>query len=444
MTLSAYTKNLNKTAPVDPLYFCTMNGSPSWPNSYKDSFPLPGSLSGYKNSNWRDAIRNKRDATTPLSIVSDSIAWFPPQGRYNYLMKSPNPGSVPDRLVKGMNLYSARSIDPDQEFPALTAFANEMNVARNIALTYYNRYVSSMTTPFQSQVFLGELKETLEFIRHPFQKLKFLASSAQMAAYNKAVKKYRQLAIKHRSGFDRRNSQAKLLLDDVADAWFEVRFGLLPLVADIQAAMSIALSGQSTQRRSSFAGNAKATPSSTNYGPGYSVPGTSCNLIIDQSFEVDCFIHAGVLFNDTTDYSGMGEYLDKGLTRISDFVPTIYELIPGSWFVDTFSNLGLVLESFANSSKVTLLYGAQTYRARCDRRYTLVPIKGASQFLPASYYIVYSVPSQPGQVLRSRKWVQRSTLQSTQLSVGFKMPSGATTIANDAFYLARKFSNLFR
>ncbi len=437
LPLSPITKDLSWTKPaIDIGSVYSVSGTSviktDWANP---AVFLPGSKSGFRNPDWRNKVQQKKDATTPLELRVDDMKYVNIHDtvKYKYTINATNYGGG-----EGSLLVRPEKTDQESEFPTtIDTTWSCYKEARNIALTYRSKYVAENTQPFQSQVFLGEIKETLDFIRHPFGKLRALANSGKVAAYNASLKSYREAAIKHRGGVFSRTSEARLLLNDVADAWFEVRFALLPLVQDVTSAISV-VSGRKSTKRSSFRGDSLQTlsPLSTSW-TCLGLPGTR---IITRQLKCSYFVNTGLLFDDSTNYEGFTDYLQSTTLELTNFIPTVWELTPGSWLVDYFVNVGDILNSIASSSKVSMTYDCRTAVVEYTKRYNFVidpTVISDRRYKFDSY-------GTSAYMERSRKYVSRTIGTDVFPSVVFSLPSGMPQLANTAFYLSRKFSNIFR
>ncbi len=436
LALKPISKDLSRTKPA--LYYCVERGKKNgleWSSMQLNaSRKLYGKRDGFTNPDWRNKVRRKEDATTPMVLSVDDIKYVNIQDTYKYRYLSKSENSDYTGVLSACP--APEYLDGNSEFPGtIDTNWSCYKEARNIALTYQRKYVSEVTQPFQSQVFLGEIKETLDFIRHPFGKLKALANSAAVARYNAAIKHYQQVAIKHRGGVFSRTSEAKLLLGDIADAWFEVRFAMLPLVSDVTAALTLVTNGRTSKKRSSFRGDsAQLLSTSEQIWPMGSLSGYRVKT---RSMRCKYYINTGIIFDDSTSYTGFAEYLQDSTSSLVDWIPTIYELVPGSWLVDYFVNVGDILNSIATSSKVTKAYDCHTaivdvthsYSWRLGNQGPNISIQRSGPSARTDY---------------TRRFVQRSVSTDSFPSVTYRLPSGSIQLANTALYLSRKFANIFR
>lgn len=401
---------------------------------------LPGYSKGYKNPDWKNKVKQKQDATTPLELRVDSIEYHNIHSTWDYRFYRPSLGYKEERKLTAIPNFEYLS--PGDVFPAgIDPSWSAVQEARNIALAYQRKYVADNIQPFQSQIFLGEIKETLDFIRHPFGKMMALANSAKVARYNSALKHYRQAAVRHRGGVFSRTNEARLLLGDVADAWYEVRFALLPLVQDIEAAFS-AVSGRQVRKRSSFRGDGKqaiAEQRSSHVWPR----NFGGERVVTGEIIAKYFINTGIIFDDKTNTTDFARYLNKTTLELSNFIPTVWELTPGSWLVDYFVNVGDILNSIAISSQVTINYDCRTTVVDYIRRYSW---EIRNDLIDKSEITISSEGTDAYAEL-TRRYVSRVIGSNNTPSVTFSLPGSHgnkfVSLANTAFYLSRKLTNVF-
>ena len=386
-------------------------------------------IDGYRLPNYRDLIAAGQDATTPLKVVDDRIELVMPSQLIEY--------SAIGQHIKSAGLVGQISADPNTEFGTSSINKTDQSYvdARNIALTYYNKYVKEVTRPFSSQIFLGEIRETLEFLRSPFGKLRRLAESGKMARYNAAARRADVLKQRFRSGITSNPSEFRQVLNDCADAWFEVRFALLPLVKDIATVFTSISSDKNIKKRSSFMGSGgHGTGRLSSFGWGVA-PNLTGHRTVDTSIRTEYYIHMGIDLEDTSNL-GFGKYLDRDLNRFIEFVPTIYELVPGSWFVDYFVNISAILDSLVNNSLVGFNYQSHTAIQYIERIYNWIPSPTISLIVRPEKY---------GTITRTRKILERTVQSGPPFqTVRYTVPVKPVQLVNSALFLSRKFQSVFK
>lgn len=240
----------------------------------------------------------------------------------------------------------------------------------NVAKARFCQEIRDTNTSLQGGVVLGELGETLRMIRHPFKTM-YEDVPRYLAKLNRRTRKVRNRA------------QARKI---VADTWLEQAFGWRPLMSDIRdgcEALNRMKSGPLDVRQKVRATNEKETCVTTQVvtrGKAISVS-PYYNVYKKQSTLVQYVLTGGVKIKDRS-RSMMAQRL-LGFT-LDDFVPTLYELMPWSFLIDYFSNLGDVISSWSLNHS-GLYYWNKTRRLSAtvdqyhwpDIAYTLSTVTGS-------------------------------------------------------------------
>jgi hypothetical protein len=183
-------------------------------------------------------------------------------------------------------------------------------------------------TALQGGVVLGEIGETLRMIRHPAK-----AFRTGIDSYFADLKRHRKMW---------KNGKNKFL----ADTWLEYSFGWTPLLNDIRAA-SQAL--ERIRNRSFEHQVVRATGTSQLQGSsGYKSKGiegghTIMGPFLEYSEAIVVYrgaVKVPIGSRATMTRQNLGFTLD-------DFVPTVWELIPYSFLVDYFTNVGDLLSAWS-------------------------------------------------------------------------------------------------
>lgn len=201
--------------------------------------------------------------------------------------------------------------------------------ASNRALIAFYSNLASVDTQFKGMVFAGEFGQTLGMLRRPFQSLR-----RGMSDYLDYVGNVgRRLPRRERPSFVRRT-------------WLEYSYGWAPLINDCGKAVDAFYRSQivhpifeMVRGRGSESALIEdtAAPLSTSIN-GQNITG---RVVETSTNEVKYY---GVYHS-----TGSGQARDSTSWgfRPSEFIPTIWELIPYSFLVDYFSNVGKVLESWS-------------------------------------------------------------------------------------------------
>lgn len=287
---------------------------------------------GVENPEWRSDVRRMINATTNYSktgyenfildgnaevIFTDSagrtqiIGWF---GHPHNIVW----GSLADPLT-----YDATLAD---------------RLARQQFVAKYR----SKRTAFQSGIFLGELSKTVKMIRNPASAL--------------------------RSGIDRYFGDVKKRLRrsrnrkrTIRDTWLEYVFGWTPLIHDISDACKLA-TVRPFSHTESIKQWAEDEISVEKTKSDYTLPnGLRVNYVIVTRGTVSVLYKGAIgLVNHPPDFP---EQL--GLSW-SNVLPTVYELIPYSWLLDYFTNVGKVIEGVSTGT-INLNWGSRNTRSQTTR-----------------------------------------------------------------------------
>lgn len=331
MSFQYFTKvdNTNPTMNVDNIY------RTSWEDS----------LSGWKNPRWRDAVRNHTSAGTSLTAsrivykarrTDHSITYRP--------MDDPN-GMKVQRRVSGF---------VDLPFLQTTAFTppdTHVAFVSNRCLSRFYKNAWSKLRFLQGGVLLGELRETFSMLRNPGKALRRGIDDYVFTARRRA-----------------RKSDPKRRQEILADTWLEYVFGWSPLLGDIKDAAEafaenfnrVRLDVEKVRAREILEHDATTTTSEV----------TTFYQTFDrtdkQKFKTECRIigEVGVRTDPVQQF-------DKALFGFTwnDFVPTVWELIPYSFLVDYFTNIGDVLESVSFPTGA-IRWHNRTVRKSCEVDYT--------------------------------------------------------------------------
>lgn len=231
--------------------------------------------------------------------------------------------------------------------PGLSA----VDSANNGAIMSFIRDVKSGYNSLSGGVFIGELNKTLDMIRNPARGLKM-----GMEHWLQAVQKRSSRYCTARNRTRWRSTCIKRMNADLADMWLEYSFGWSPLISDTIAgaeALNRLLNEETrytTVRGSGSAENGSVTTEKVTLA---GMPGSI--FIQTQSVTKQ---RARVYIYGAVRAQAQGPTLKNAQAlygfKIEEFVPTVWNLLPYSFLVDYFLNVGDVLEAtFFDRSSIT-------------------------------------------------------------------------------------------
>lgn len=301
---------------------------------------------GTRLSSWRRNIREGKSATTALQAWKTDTSTK--SGSMSTLTVSNHPEltgvysatiSVKGSIVRvpSPTSYDITSASPER--------------SKSNALKELIQAFNDEVRPFQGGVFIGELRETLHSIRHPAQKLREGVSS-----YLSACKKGRG-----------RTRSPKSKRRFLSQTWLEYSFGWRPLFHDIDSgAKALARINADLARYlipiRGFGKDESMLPTVGGAGEDYGHLRARWNV---EKIETISDRFYGAIWSRPDQAALMSPSL-LGFNP-SQFVPTIWELIPFSFLVDYFTNIGSILDGWS-VQKVNFAWLSRTTRTEIIHR----------------------------------------------------------------------------
>jgi len=241
--------------------------------------------------------------------------------------------------------------DPVRVSPGV-ASSRVINLAKQKFVSRARQAIS----PFQGGVFLGELKEAIHLVRHPASALFHGVTHGYPSAVTKrlrGLKKYRDF---HSTRSLRQASKI------ISETWLEYSFGWRPLISDVQSgAEALARFVTQSDTIQIVTAHAKSRDSdgsgfqNTRVQAGFSNLTYSYN--VQQWTETECWMYGGADIS-----SGLNTESASRLAGLqwADVIPTVWELIPYSFLVDYFSNVGDVISGATFCTSRLTYWGLST------------------------------------------------------------------------------------
>lgn len=319
---------------------------------------------GDVNPGWRKIIKSGGQATTPFEGYKTHVKAEGGNLRSEYTNTTvyDDPLSSHDVLS---STYGRSGQLVNLPFPGYDTGMDVASADNQAKIAFLNKCRGAQTA-FQGGVFIGELRETLHSIRHPAQAIRRGIDAYAGAARKNLSKLSRQARNNPVS-----NKQVRKML---SSTWLEYSYGWKPLASDISDATE-ALARQITRhsRTSSpmIRGNGKEILNDFTIQDfaSASVPGYAVVYSWRFSGSVSVKYYGKVQLETEKTLPSLQQNL--GL-QLQDFVPTVWELIPYSFLVDYFTNIGDLLSAYS-VAKSSISWVSKTVRmsnqsSACDLR----------------------------------------------------------------------------
>ncbi len=331
------------------------------------------------NPGWRDQIRRGVSATTPFKaygIHTDYVPFYA-----SAAVKSLGCGKTFINIMYGNHLPIRKPADHTDD-STLDAF---MATADNAALARVVSKARDAQSKLQTGVVVGEIRETLRMIRSPAKALRrglssFMRDAKKVSRKKFKTKKQRQHAF--------------------SETWLEHQFGWAPLVSDIMDANTqLQRIGEANYSNIKRVKGTAYTPEKLIVSAP--VSGSLANCTLSYTREEVCYGSARYI-------AGVRVKVKEPLTINpqvlgfipSTIVPTVWELVPWSFLIDYFTNIGQVLSAWSFPTS-DIAWVQRTTRRFSDNRYREV------RLAPTTPSVTSVITFMPGKCTTSLKHVIR-------------------------------------
>lgn len=237
------------------------------------------------------------------------------------------------------------------------------------ALTRFTKAVRKAQTQISGPTFLGELRETISLFRHPTE-----AIFKQLSRYLDRV--YRS----SRRGRRKKRPSAREITRIAADEWLVTQLALGPLISDAEDIARAIARMINEIRHMVVRGYAKTAvkySERTSWTQANYWRGNSYRSAIEEVLVVyRGGLHAAIYDAPYGALSNLQRIF--GFTK-QEFIPTIWELIPFSFVVDYFVNVGDLI-MFANTDFSSVKWMSRTQRFHTEwSNYSIMDTSNPSQ-----------------------------------------------------------------
>lgn len=390
-------------------------------NTLKDlgSLTWVDSRTNMDNPGWREAVAKHRGATTPCTGEVYKFV-----GHTSGLVETSLRRRGFAAFQKVTRRYSGDLISAADILP-WSYYSNSSLKTKigNEALVGFLVKCANARRKLQGGVFIGELRQTLNMIARPGRGIRRLVD-----VYHRDVR--RRLRRFRRTG----NRIDPVRVTDAnkvaSDTWLEYSFGLKPLMSDVKSGAE-ALAELATRAREFELVQYTARSSEDTTPPSKRTVEKDFNLFtvytINQRELCDmvCRIKGQVKIEVTEPRSMAQEVFGF---KPEDFLPTIWELIPYSWLVDYFTNMGDVIQAWT-FPREDLAWFNRTYHISRNRELSGQFARVANS--DPAYVLDHTIAS-PFQVKLSATRFERDATSLGIPTVVFEVPGFSTKWLNIA------------
>lgn len=351
---------------------------------------------GQRNVGWRQSIKAGRQAGSPFQATY----WNYELEAASFAVKGHWASSAASRMDKSGTFVIGNQIVSSLPLP---------DTPSSRALTRAHEKLRAARSHWNALLFAGELRESVAMVRNPAQGLvKFFteyAGTAKRLRRNLLNKKYSR----------KRVQQA------LAELWLEASFGWRPLISDVKdgaEAVARVMYGNADRRERivatayseacvvdpSFVPSLGSTVPYCSSAPTPRFTAVRTKKTVSKTRYVIGLRNS--LVGPSTDLSSATDVL--GIT-LENFVPTIYNLIPYSFLLDYFSNVGDIVEAtFTDQSNVAWISVTDVSESSVELSLLFDTIGTRTAWASAGY-IVQSCNGNGGRYLVTKKTIVRST-----------------------------------
>ncbi|DAD49962.1 maturation protein [ssRNA phage Esthiorhiza.2_46] len=315
-------------------------------NSASDSNGKMNSVTGSYLPGWKSIIRSGGNATTNLNgieflIEGDTFFSYQRFGHYpayGYAVTYQCSGHYPYNWVNS----------------AIEASPSLKAEVKNRAIRKFLDDAKSKRTSFEAGQDLGEIKQTIESFVHPMKSLRDL-TLGYFQKLKKAKGKYRDSISLHKA---------------LSDSYLEYRFGWRPLALDIADAYA----GLTSRTRMSNTAPCSASGKGSeklDSSSGLASYGWDSRMVLDQNSYLNYSFRIKGAIRLNLDSNGripLAQSLQ--LSTVNDFAVTAWDLLPYSFVVDYFVNVGEIVNALTFPTS-DLTYVVATERTELISQYLL-------------------------------------------------------------------------
>lgn len=350
---------------------------------------------------WAAAIARGRNATNSYSRSGYDLKVTP--GSYTIVSTNQCDPQIKTLTQKWDGVHSAGTIPTSLTLPSISYETVQQCRSRFLAS------IKQAQTHVSGPTFIGELRESIAMIRKP---AKYLAKNID--GYLAACAAIRRL--------NRRIITRDILNKDLHSLWLEYSLGWAPFIAETKKGAE-ALSRLINEDRKTFQVSGSASDKTKQVTHSLSAIGSIADIIVTKDITTEAsMVLRGAVRPKAT--GPVWRAMDLFGFNTSEFVPTIWELLPMSFVVDYFVNVGDILS--ATYTDTTGLYWSSESR----RVKTIHSVMGNQIVSKPNMNTYTSITGDAGGYNLERYTFSRSLPTEIMPKLAFSLPGTATQLLN--------------
>lgn len=297
----------------------------------KKTYVVGGTLTGSATPRWKSKLASFSSATSVMSAFEQDLVIHQP---------------VRTRTTQvGAPTFVGSSVD--ERFAWHVPAVLDTSLIGLTQAGVNSKFYKELSSDFKALTTLGELRESVALIRGSALRLRGLVDKNYRAAWTKraaarSVSDWRRVA---------------------SDLWLEYAFGWKPLISDIGAgykAFNKHCDGSKNKTIAVTYRNSSSSPQSLiATQPVIGSSAMTSQVYMTTRYDCSCSYKVGYTYNVSSDAAH--RQFSFGVSP-SDLIVTGWELLPWSFLVDYFVNVGAILDAKAVASAIDIAWTSRTTR----------------------------------------------------------------------------------
>lgn len=340
------------------------------PNIVANPMSWNNQLIGEYFPQWKSLVKQHLDATTTMNATS--VAVNARRCAVSVITKdvSGYAGNYREFRWDGYPYYGA--------VPSLSGPATEiLSLARNLALRKFFQRVNEARTSVEGGQLLGEWKQTVQAITNPLGALRKFTINHVL----NTKKRLRRIKTAGGGSSKDRHRRNRDLANALSSTYLEFVFGWIPLANDVRAAVTGLLDRYNQPDYRTI---------TAKHEVGYN-ESTSDSILFTDNFISAVQHRISISTVNVRFKASIKTGAVNGVRSVSQtlgllperFIPTIWELIPYSFVVDYFINIGDIINAYA-FQRMNISWGMRTTRVKTGTYFSDVQCR--FEPFPADYY----------------------------------------------------------